>query len=93
MLIEMIEPVSVPAKVTSQSAMTPEQCCHDLQWQPMMLGVTKSERLAAEREQYAQNRARRAEKQRQREEAVLFMQSLLCMGLCFMVLVSLTALL
>lgn len=79
--------------VSSKHPMTPEQCCHDLQWQPMMLGITAAERQAAEREQYARNRTRRSERQRQREETVLFMQSLICMGLCFIGLVSLTFLL
>lgn len=93
MLVEMIEPVSVPMKLTNSAQMTPEQAAHDLKWQPILMGITKSERIEAEREQYAQNRIKRAEKQRQREEAVLFMQSLLCMGLCFISLVGLTILL
>lgn len=91
MLVEIIPPA--PTKVTNPSAMTPEQAAYDLEWQPILMGITKSERLAVEHEQYAQNRARRSEHQRQREETVLFMQSLLCMSLCFIGLISLTVLL
>lgn len=79
--------------IRNKQPMTPEQATYDLQWRPILMGITKSERLAAEREQYVQNRARRLERQRQKEEAVLFMQSLLCMGLGFIGLVSLTVLL
>lgn len=69
-----------------KKAMTVEECRYSLQWQPMALAETRQER-------YERNRQKRAEHQREREETVLFMQSLLCMSLCFVGLVSLTVLL
>lgn len=85
MLVEMIPPIDSPDNYPA-SAMTAEQAAYDLQWRPIALAETRQER-------YERQRAARAEHQRQREETVLFMQSLLCMTLCFVGLVSLTVLL
>lgn len=54
--------------------MTADQCKYDLQWQPMLLGTTKEERM---------NKARkiRSMKQIKREEHVLFLQSMLFLSL------------
>lgn len=67
---------------TAKTPMTVEQCMYDLQWQPMMLGITKQER-------YARARRARKERQQQREERVLFLQSMLFTALCFVIGVGL----
>lgn len=54
--------------------MTVEQCKYDLQWQPMLLGTSKEERRAIARRN-------RKIKQLKREEHVLFLQSMLFLGL------------
>ena len=50
--------------------MTVEQCKYELEWQPMLLGTTKEERMR-------ESRKRRKIKQLKREERVLFLQSML----------------
>lgn len=61
---------------TVKKPMTVEECCLELQWQPIMKSCSYSEKHNANR-----RRIEREERQKQREELVIFMESFLLCGL------------
>lgn len=62
--------------VNTKRPMTAEECCLKLQWQPIMKAPYRS------RKEFRHlRRIEREERQKQREEAVLFIESFLLCGL------------